>query len=165
MGKVLQAKLLLHTALLLPYNLHKEAFPSICAMAYGIDRTCISTHYSSVSHFSSQFFCVEKYYSKSGVMNVYFIPQGTLIRVYDTSSREQLLELRRGAAHANIYWWVAVLAPHDTVSYASPLIGGGGRPGIFPPPPPPRAISSPKNFRNQITLECSVHVLITLEWL
>ena len=30
--------------------------------------------------------------------------------------------------------------------------GGGGRPGISPP----------KNLHNQITLECSVHVLITL---
>lgn len=35
-----------------------------------------------------------------------YIPlsQGTLIRVYDTNKYEQLLELRRGAANAQIYW-------------------------------------------------------------
>ena len=37
--------------------------------------------------------------------------------------------------------------------------GGGGKTWDIPLPPPP------KNFHNQITLECSVHVLITLEWL
>ena len=31
--------------------------------------------------------------------------QGTLIRVYDTDTHIQLLELRRGAATANIYWY------------------------------------------------------------
>ena len=49
---------------------------------------------------------------------------------------------------------------HDRGSY-------GGRPGIsplklFPPPPPTQEFSQP-NFN--ITPECSVHVLLTLEWL
>ena len=40
-----------------------------------------------------------------------------------------------------------------SVIYQGFIQGGGGRPGISSPP------------NNQITLECSVHVLITLEWL
>ena len=35
--------------------------------------------------------------------------QGTLIRVYDTGTQAQLLELRRGAASANIFWQVQVV--------------------------------------------------------
>ena len=32
-------------------------------------------------------------------------PQGTLIRVFETKSRRQLLELRRGADPASLYWY------------------------------------------------------------
>ena len=40
-------------------------------------------------------------YNVSGSLCIF---QGTLIRVYDTSTQAQLLELRRGAASANIFW-------------------------------------------------------------
>ena len=41
--------------------------------------------------------------------------------------------------------------------------GGGG--GEKDRGYPPKLFFLPKNFHNRITLECSVHVLITLEWL
>ena len=33
-------------------------------------------------------------------------PQGTLIRVFDTQSKNLLVELRRGADPATLYWYV-----------------------------------------------------------
>jgi len=42
---------------------------------------------------------------KEGVVFMHcFILQGTLIRVFDTSTRRKTIELRRGADPATLYW-------------------------------------------------------------
>ena len=40
------------------------------------------------------------------ILEYYIILQGTLIRVFDVATRKQLVELRRGADPAMLYWYV-----------------------------------------------------------
>lgn len=41
----------------------------------------------------------------------YSLFQGTLIRVFDIVKKYQIVELRRGADPATLYWWVLSVGP------------------------------------------------------
>lgn len=92
---------------------------ALCCIALNLQGTRIATASEKVRHARAEVYWIFNmcllflFFADLWLIHVVF-PQGTLIRIFDTSAGQLIQELRRGSQAANIYWWAL---SNDTVKH------------------------------------------------